>query len=146
MKQLLILAASLLIAVSFQAQARDTKHLLSIEQAMQSKGYDEKLDAGVRFYFGDEGHPHPRERLGEYVTNKKTNAFMKSDEEACQWVLLSALISLQERALQEGGNAVINIRSYYKKNEYSSETKYECHAGAVMAGVALKGEVVTLPE
>ncbi len=145
-KKLVIFATSLLMVISFQAQARDTKHMLSIEEAMESRGYDEKLDAGIQFFFGDESHPAPAERLGEYVSNKKTNAFGKSDEEACQWALLSALISLQERAQQEGGNAVVNIRSYYKKNEHSSETEYECHAGAIMAGVALKGEVVKLPE
>jgi hypothetical protein len=37
-------------------------------------------------------------------------------------------------------------RDTRQKNEVSSETQYECHAGAVMAGVALIGEVVSLPE
>ena len=46
--------------------------------------------------------------------------------------------------LAKGGNAVINIRSFYKKNEMSSETKFECHVGLLMAGVALKGTVVYL--
>ncbi len=146
MKALLVFTASILLAISFQAQARDTEHLLSLEEAMESRGYDDKLDDDIQFFFGDQSYPEPLKRLGEYVSNKKTNAFGKSDEEACQWVLLSALISLQERAMAEGGNAVVNIRSYYKKNEYTSETDYECHAGAFVAGVALKGEVVKLPE
>ena len=41
---------------------------------------------------------------------------------------------MKERAIAEGGNAVINIQSYYKKNELSSATEYECGAGAIMGG------------
>ncbi|MBB3062868.1 hypothetical protein [Microbulbifer rhizosphaerae] len=54
------------------------------------------------------------------------------------------MIALQDRARREGGNAVVNIRSYYKKNEVNSSSEFECGAGAVMAGVTLEGEVVTL--
>jgi uncharacterized protein YbjQ (UPF0145 family) len=75
------------------------------------------------------------------VTNKKTNAFNKSDEAACEWVLQSALISLHEAAKNAGANAVTNIVSFYKRNERKDPTTYECHAGAIMAGVALKGDL-----
>jgi len=39
---------------------------------------------------------------------------------------------------------VINIRSNYRNNETSSATDYTCGAGAVIAGVALKGDVVRI--
>ncbi len=68
----------------------------------------------------------------------------KSDEKACNWAFLSAMIALRDRALNEGGNAVVNIKSNYKQNEMSSNTEFECHAGAIMSGVALKGTVVKL--
>ena len=48
------------------------------------------------------------------------------------------------QVMKEGGNAVINIKSYYKKNEVSSAGEYECGAGAMVSGVAFKGEVVKL--
>lgn len=137
---------ALLAVFCVSAQARDTKHLFSIEEAMNSAVFKERLNQGVKFYFGNQAHPGVTDQLGEYVSNKKTNAFNKSDLEACQWVLLSALLSFQDRALAEGGNAVVNIRSYYKAKEYSSETDYECHAGTFVAGVALKGKVVKVPE
>ena len=38
-------------------------------------------------------------------TNKKTNAFNKSDLEACQWVFLSALKDFKQMAVRAGGNA-----------------------------------------
>ena len=56
--------------------------------------------------------------------------------------MLSALIELRERARKEGGDAIVNIVSFYRKQEFDSDTLYECHAGAFVAGVALKGTVV----
>lgn len=138
----LLVLSSLL--VSTQAFSRDTAHLLSIEEALASSDFKEKLDPEIGFYFGDQTHPEVVENKGNFVSNKKTNAFNKTDEEACKWVLLSALLSFQDRVRSEGGNAVINLESYYKKNTYRSDTQYECHAGAIIAGVTLKGDVVTL--
>ncbi len=143
---LLALAAIVLSTFSFTAQARDTKLLMSLEDALESPAFEGRLNAGIKFYFGDQSFPEATRKQGEYITNKKTNAFGKSDLEACQWVLLSALISLQDRAVSLGGNAVVNIRSYYDKNAFSSTSEYECHAGGIMAGVALIGDVATLPE
>ena len=51
---------------------------------------------------------------------------------------------LQERARKEGGNAVVNTTSNYRNEVSESATKYAYGAGAVNAGVALKGDVVRL--
>ena len=99
---------------------------------------------GVSFYFGDQPYPKVEKTLGEYVSNKKTNGLNKSDAQACEWVALSALLEFRKRAMTEGGNAVLNIHSYYKKNDLSSSTQYECHPGFAVAGVAFKGTVVKL--
>lgn len=144
MKKILSLLVLSSLLASTQAFSRDTKHLLSIEEAFASSDFKEKLDPEIGFYFGDQPHSEVIEKKGNFVSNKKTNAFNKTDEEACKWVLLSALLSFQDRVRSEGGNAVINLESYYKKNTYRSDTQYECHAGAIIAGVALKGDVVTL--
>jgi hypothetical protein len=134
------------LAFSNQAFARDSKLLLSIEEAFQSADFKERLDPTIKFYFGDQKHGKVISSHGNFVSNKKTNAFNKSDEEACQWVLLSTLLSFQKRVKAEGGNAVINLESYYKKNSFKSNSQYECHAGAIMAGVTLKGDVVKLAQ
>lgn len=144
MKTFLSLLVMASLMISGPALSRDTKHLLSIEEAMASADFQERLDPDIGFYFGDQPHPQVKDNKGNFVSNKKTNAFNKSDEEACKWVLLSALLSFQDRVRAEGGNAVINLESYYKKNTYRSDTQYECHAGAIIAGVALRGDVVTL--
>ena len=59
--------------------------------------------------------------------------------EALAFLVTSALLALQSGAKARGANAVVDIVSFYKRNEFRSASSYECHAGALMAGVALKG-------
>ena len=124
--------------------ARDNKQMFSIQDAMSLEAFKEKLDGSVRFYFADQPHPATIKKFGEFMSNKKTNAFGKSDKQACEWAFLSSMLSFQKRATSMGGNAVVNIRSYFKKHEVSSRTEFECGAGAVIAGVTFKGDVVQL--
>lgn len=134
-----------IVALSFaasQAFARDSVDTYSIARALQSD--DGKVGSDVALYFAGERHPAVLKTLSEAATNKKTNAFGKSDEDACRHVFLSAVIALQHRARAEGGNAVINIKSNYKDHLTSSATEFTCGSGALIAGVALKGEVVKL--
>ncbi|HMN44769.1 MAG TPA: hypothetical protein PKE27_09365 [Povalibacter sp.] len=135
------LAAILVFSV---AQARDTRLKLPLKDALETVDARDKLGTDVKFFFGSQATPAVVQKLGTYTSNKKTNFANKSDKEGCEWAFLSAMISLKERALAEGGNAVINIESYYKKNQFSSETEYECGAGAIIGGVALRGTVVKL--
>ena len=103
MKYFTVLLATTLLLVAPQAQCRDTKHMFSIQRAMESNDFKQKLDPNIRLYFGKQKHPEKINYFGQFA-------------------------------------------SYYKKNTVSSETEYECHAGAVIAGVALIGDVVTLAE
>jgi hypothetical protein len=138
----------LLVVVSMtgamNVSARDTRNHFPINDAMETPDAKEKLGQDVKFYFGKSSHPPVAKNFGEFMSNKKTNAFNKSDKIACEWAFLSALLTFQQRAKNLGGDAVINIRSYYKKNDFSSETEYECGAGTFVAGVTFKGEVVKL--
>ncbi|MDQ8022726.1 MAG: hypothetical protein REI94_12870 [Moraxellaceae bacterium] len=100
--------------------------------------------AGVKLYFGKQKSPAVARSLGEDRTSVRTNSFNKTPREACSIALASALIRFQDAARRKGADAVINIRSNYDNVEFSSETNYECEEGALMAGVALKGEFVKL--
>ncbi|MDH3352155.1 MAG: excinuclease ATPase subunit [Gammaproteobacteria bacterium] len=147
MKQLAYLVLVSLLLFSYSTgQARNTLLKVSIEEAL-AWGEDEGvLKSSVRLYFGDQEHPAIERNLGTYTANRKTNAFGKSDQKACKWAFLSAMVTLQDRAIAEGGNAVVNIHSYYSRNEFSSATEFECGAGAIMAGVTMVGDVVQLAE
>ncbi len=139
MRRFALIAATALLAVASTAQARDTRVEQSLRELVSSQAArDAGIDGSVRFYLAGE-KVNVQQRFGEDVTNKKTNAANKSDEEACRWVALSALRALQDGAKSRNANAVVDIVSYYKKNEFKSATNYECYAGTLMAGVALKG-------
>lgn len=144
MKTVAVIALSALVLCSSHVFARDDVGSYSITNIMNSDVAKSKLGKDVSFYFGEQSYGKALKDFGEFKTNKKTNAFGKSDEEACNWVFLSAMIALKERAIKEGGNAVVDIKSNYKNNLISSTETFQCGAGAVMAGVALTGKVVTL--
>ncbi len=144
MKNSAILTLCSLAFFSTNTFARDDIGSYSIESAMSSDVAKAKLGTEVKFYFGEQRYPSVTTSFGEFKTNKKTNAFNKSDEEACNWVFLSAMIALKDRAIKEGGNAVVDIKSNYKGNLTSSDETFQCGAGNVVAGVALSGKVVKL--
>ena len=131
------------VLVSGVADARDSRLKFPIKDALAANNAQATLGSEVKFFFGPDA-PKAAKTMGTYTSNKKTNFANKSDKEGCEWAFLSAMIALKERALAEGGNAVVNIQSYYKKNEFSSATEYECGAGAFVGGVALRGTVVKL--
>jgi uncharacterized protein YbjQ (UPF0145 family) len=144
-----LLTASLLTLLTLlavpQAFAADTRLELPLRELIDSpQAKAAGIDGSVRFFLAGEKTPAVVTRMGEDVTNKKTNGVGKSDVESCNWVALSALKALQEGAKDRGANAVINITSYFKKNEFRSATNYECYAGNIMSGVALKGTYVTV--
>jgi uncharacterized protein YbjQ (UPF0145 family) len=127
-------------------EARNTKHLLPIAAALEVKDAQDKLDGSVKFFFGNQETPKVLTKLGSDISNRKTNAFGKTDEKACNWAFLSAMVALEKRAQQLGANAVVNIVSYYDRKVMSSTTEFECHAGAIIAGVVLKGDFVKIEE
>lgn len=128
------------------AQAADRKVVLPIEGAMSANDAESRLGDSVKFYFGKQKTPAVLKKLGGDQTTQRTNAFGKSDAKACNWAFLSAMRQLQKSALDMGANAVVNIVSNHKNVEFSSDTEFECHAGALMAGVSLKGDFVKVKD
>ena len=144
MKKTLLIA--LLTATSaLPAFARDTELKLPLADVLAMPEAQEKLDGSVQFFFAGAKTPKVLSKLGEDVSNKKTNGVGKDDETACRWAALSALIAFQDKAKTLGANAVVDLVSYYKKNTFSSPTEYECHAGGMIVGVTLKGTYAKIP-
>lgn len=139
MKKTRLVALALAAAFSAGAQARDTVLHIPLADVLAMPEAQGKLDPNVKFYLAGQNTPKVLKRFSTDVSNPKTNGVGKSDEFGCKWAALTALIRLQESAKREGGNAVVDIVSYYKKVEYQSATDFECHAGAIIIGVALKG-------
>lgn len=140
----LILVAS--AGATLSASAADRKLTLPLAAAMAANDAQGRLGTSVSFYFGSQSTPAIVDKLVSDKTSQKANAFGKADEKVCEWAFLSAMLSLQKRAHQLGANAVVNIESNYGNVPFSSETQYECHVGAIMGGVALKGDFVRIAE
>ena len=140
MKKLTLIAV-LCFGGLVSAQAADTAHNLDFKSAVERAVADGTLDGSVKFYLAGTKSGGKVIQKDE-VTNKKTNGFAKSAETACDHVLRSALIQLQNTAKAQGANAVTNIVSYFKSNESKSTTAYQCFKGMAVASVALKGNLV----
>ncbi len=139
-----VLLASMAVATT--ASARDTVLYIPLADVLSMPEAQDKLDKNMKFFLAGQSTPKVIKRLSTDVSNPKTNGVGKSDEFGCKWAALSALISLQNSAKREGANAVVDIVSYYKKTEYRSATDFECHAGAIIIGVALKGTYAQIGE
>lgn len=137
------LALGLLAAAS--GHARDSVQHYPLQDVIDMPEAQGKLDGSVKFYLEGQKTPKILKRMSSDVSNKKTNSVGKGEEFGCRWAALSALIAFQESAKRLGANAVVNIVSYYKKVETKSPTKYECHSGNIIVGVALKGTYAKIP-
>lgn len=146
MRSLRILSAMLigLVVLATTATARDDRLRFPVQEAMESPNAKAQLDGSVKFFWGKQKFPKPVRSYGVVRTNKKTNFFNKTDKEGCEHAFLSAMLAFQERAKRDGANAVVNIKSIYRKGEFVSETEYECGAGNVTGGVSFSGELVQL--
>lgn len=134
----LVLALAALMAASL-AQARNDVLTLPLEEVVRMGMEQGKLDGTVKFYLSGAATPKVSARLGEDISNKKTNGVGKDDAYGCKWAALSALIAFQESAKQNGANAVVDLHSFYKRNAVKNPVTYQCHAGNVVIGVTLKG-------
>lgn len=146
MKKTIAIAALLTVTLtaSFSASAEDKMIKFPIAGAMAANDAQQRLGDTVKFYFADQPTPKVASKITSDKTSQRTNGFGKSSEKACNWVFLSAMLALQKRATEVGADAVINIVSNFRDQEFASQTEYECADGAIMAGVALKGDFVKL--
>ncbi|MDH5650152.1 MAG: excinuclease ABC subunit A [Gammaproteobacteria bacterium] len=124
------------------AFARSDEVLIDAKEAVALQGKGDLLN--VDFYMKGQEHPKVKKKIGHWSSTRKGRGAFQSDMDACSRTFVSALKSLQQRALREGGNAVINITSFTKDIPYEHPSKFRCVAGAVIVHVAIEGDVVQL--
>jgi hypothetical protein len=134
----LVLALAAFTAASV-AQARNDVLTLPLDEVVRMGMEQGKLDGSVKFYLSGAATPKVSARMGDDISNKKTNGVGKDDAYGCKWAALSALIAFQESAKQKGANAVVDLHSFYKRNTVKNPVTYQCHAGNIVIGVTLKG-------
>ena len=138
-----ILALAVLAGTSTAAHAEKVL-LLPLEEAVQLGLALKKLDGSVKFYLSGASTPEGGSAIGEETANRRTASGGKTKEEACNWVALSTLISLEEFAKRSGANAVVDLHSVFKGRVYKNPVNYECHAGGMLTGVTFKGTYVRI--
>ncbi|WP_337926158.1 excinuclease ATPase subunit [Delftia acidovorans] len=134
----MILAAMALVAAT-AVHARNEAVMLPLADVVKLGLEQGKLDGSVSFHLSGASTPAISERLGDDVSNKKTNGVGKDDATACNWAALSALMAFEAKAKQKGANAVVDLHSFNKKQSTRDPVNFECRAGNVMAGVTFKG-------
>lgn len=93
----------------------------------------DQIKDDIALYFGKQRTPAVEKKIGTWDSSQTSRN--------CETAFASAIIRLQNRARNEGGNAVINITS---GSGDSSETEFTCTAGRMMKRVRLNGTVVKL--
>ena len=125
---------------------RNVTLVLPIAAALEAKDIPDKPSGALKFFFANQATPRIATHLGRYAATPKTGAAGKSDERACHEAFQRTLVALEKRARQAGANAVVNIVSFYGKNDLASATEFECHVGNVIVSVFLKGDLVKLAD
>jgi len=143
---LLLLGFYTLIAGTTPALAKDSWYQFSAKDAQASDLGKDSLNSEIKLFMKGENHAKAVKRLGEFKTNQRSNAFGHSAQSACDRAFISALKSLQERAVKEGGNAVVDIYTITKDKKFESAEEYSCLKGGFVANVALMGTVAQLAE
>jgi len=142
----LTVALGILVSAALPAQARNETFMLPIDAALQATTFAQKPDGSIKFYFGKQATPAVIELIHTDIIAKKVRFAGTADVGACNEALVSVLTELQERAKKMGGNAVVNIVSYYKNNEMSSETRFECHAGTSSVAFFVKADIAKVAD
>lgn len=138
---LLIALFAAILFIASDSTARSDTVDYPWRSAVETRLGKERL-LNMPYYFIGQKHPAVKTDFGVYTSNRKTNAFNKTDQEACNVAFLSALISLQERANKLGADAVIDIRSITKHKNMESADKYRCVVGRIISHVGLSGKMV----
>jgi uncharacterized protein YbjQ (UPF0145 family) len=140
----LAVAIPVLLTATPAAARDDAINVFQVAPAVERPEFQNQTN-GIRFYFAGQSHPGVVRRVqNDVTTSQRARKHGREAEEACQWAMMNALIRLRDAAQNAGANAVINIRSNWDNNAWSNGTEYQCAIGHLMAGVALKGDLVTL--
>jgi hypothetical protein len=140
MKLKILMAAVVLAAAPLSRAQAGEVEMHPIAAVLNNAEFAEKI-GHIKFYFGHQHHPAGK-TLGEIKTSGKTNGFNKDGETACQRAMADALIRFAATAQKRGGDAVVDIQTWFGAREEDSETEYVCGSGAFISRVEIKGTII----
>lgn len=137
-----VVVLTITLSSTYSVFAADQVLMMPISAALTSTDGRAKIDGDVKFFFGKAKPARVTHQYGNFITNNKVHVVGRTTAEACNLVFLNALEDLQKKARSVGANAVSGVVSYFRRRETTSDDSFECNVGAVVAGVALKGDLV----
>ena len=137
-----ILIATGVIMAPSAAFGRDTEVILPVSGAVQSDIKSHLTD--VVFYMKGAKHPAVAKEFATVSASRSTRGAFRSDQASCRVAFLSSMRALQDRAAQEGGDAIIDVVYVTRGEHTESASDFRCVAGAVIVHVGLKGTIVKL--
>ncbi len=146
MKSVVLFCAA--VAYASAAAAADKLMKFRVDSALaKGQNYKARIDPAINLYFANQPAPASAKTVFQADSgHRRTNDVNKPDQEACDIAFVSAVVTLQQQARRSGGNAVVNITSYFKDDRLESATEYLCGVGSMMAAVGLHGSVVTVEQ
>jgi len=139
---LFILIVSGVLSAPLAAFGRDTEVILPVSGAVESDLKNHLT--GVVFYMKGEKHPAVAKEFATVSADRSTRGAFRSDVASCHVAFLSSMRALQDRATQQGGDAIINVVSVTRGEHTESASNFRCVAGSVIVHVGLKGTIVKL--
>jgi len=132
-----------LLTLVASAQARNDAYTLSNADVVNDPRF-KQLGSDIALYFAEQTAPKVAQNLGDYAGRKIAKTRGESDQQWCKSAALGALSELRDEAKTRGGDAVVDIHSFYHEAPIPDKTKYECHAGGTGGHVELQGTIVKL--
>lgn len=135
-----IISLSSFLVILNACSSQENSRLYHIQDAFSTYQAEKTINTDIPLFFGKYTSGEVLKR--DVKTLQRITIEGKSEEEICQWVFLSAIKRLQERAEQIGASKVANIVSYNDHKEYKSINRYECHISGNTGNVALKADLI----
>ncbi|MEO6918301.1 MAG: hypothetical protein ABI171_04545 [Collimonas sp.] len=128
------------------AQARNTKLLLPVSEAVSQKVVQQAVSSDLSIVFGAAVPPGTtllsQEIFARGEGYPNYRGIATDDAVTCRIALQNALLNLVKQARNAGANAVVGIVSFYDHiSVMDSTTQYECHAGMTRSVVDLKASL-----
>ena len=132
----------MLIAGPGAAQLENRVIEMTIEESLSYEGRNKIRD--MPYHLRGAEHGKVVESLGPMKTNKRTRSVGRSAEYACAIAFQSAIIQLQKRAFELGGNAVVDIVSVVDHRSIDVKDGFRCSLEPFTANVVLTARAVKL--
>lgn len=154
MKILGKLGAIIALSLIFVACGSRTTMFVDFDKVVDSKDFAEVVGNEVKFDFGSGNKANVisyknskrSAKIGKhnaYFSNSISGKAYKFTEfdMACGNALLKNLVVLRDYAKKVGGTKVVNIISYYKKEQRDSKDSFLCSVGKRKVDVKLKADI-----